>query len=335
LAALYPWLDTTLGLHVQVSALLILLLTTLALGLNIVTGLAGLLDLGYAAFFAIGGYSTAVLTAPASRLAAELPVLASDFTAALAVSGLVAALAGGLLALPALRMRPEYLAMTTLAFGEIVPGVIRHLDAWTGGSRGVAGIPRPQLFGVVLDDPAAWYELALVLVVLAALISARLRSARQGRAWAAVSQDELAAASVGVDPARAKLLAFTLGAGLAGLAGALFVSTLGYVEPGQFDFTLSMMVLAMVMVGGRGSISGTILGALLIAGYDRFAISQADAWFRQFGTLTGLAFLQAADLRQTNLLAFGLALYVTARLRLARWPIGPSTGNVWMKRIFG
>lgn len=311
-----------------------LLYVSLALGLNVVTGLAGLLDLGYAAFFALGGYTTALLTASGSRFATGLPVALGDSTVVVARERTIrhpgrlpagtawpnssvswaswaatsAALAGYLLALPALRMRPEYLPMTTLPFGEIVPGVIHHLDDWTGGSRGIAGIPRPRLFGTVLEEPAAWYEISLGLVVLAAVTTARLRSARQGRAWAAVSQDELAAASAGVAPVQVKLLAF-----------ALFASTVGYVEPGQFDFMLSMTTLAMVMVGGHAGISGTILGALVIASYDRFAISQTDTALRQLGTLSGVEFLRAADLRQANYLVFGLTLSITVLLRAAPW----------------
>jgi branched-chain amino acid transport system permease protein len=320
LAALYPWIDGLLGLRLQLNAMLVLLLVVLALGLNIVVGQAGLLDLGYAAFFAIGAYTAALLTASGSRLAVGLPGILGDFVIVLVLSALVAALAGVLLGTSALRMRPEYLAITTLAFGEIVPGLIRHLDAWTGGARGMAGVPRPRLLGLELDGPTAWYELALALAVVAALVSARLRSARQGRAWAAVSQDELAAASVGVSPPRAKLLAFALGAALAGMAGAIFASTLGYVEPGQFDFLLSMMVLSMVMLGGFGGLGGTVIGVLLIAGYDRFAIGQLDAWLRHLGAITGLEPLRTVDLRQANFFVFGLALYLTARLRVARLP---------------
>ncbi|HYU19150.1 MAG TPA: hypothetical protein VEQ11_10670, partial [Chloroflexota bacterium] len=323
LTALYPWVDAGLGLHFQLNAMLILLLVVLALGLNVVVGFAGLLDLGYAAFFAIGGYTAALLTASGSRLAAELPGFLGDFAVVLLLSGLMAALAGILLGVPVLRMRPEYLAIATLAFGEMVPGVIRHLDAWTGGARGMSGVPHPRLLGAQLDSPTAWYELALAMAVLTALVASRLRSSRHGRAWAAVSQDEAAAASAGVSPPRAKLLAFALGAGVAGSAGAIFASTLGYVEPGQFDFMLSMMVLSMVMLGGTGAIGGTIVGALLIGGYDRFAITQADSWLHGLGTFTGLDLLRATDLRQANFLAFGLALYVTARLRLAPGPADP------------
>src|SRR5439155_9849891 len=176
----------------QLNAMLVLLLVTMALGLNIVVGLAGLLDLGYAAFFAIGAYTAALLTASGSQLAVVFSGLLGDFTAVLWLSGLAATGAGLVIALPTLRMRPEYLAITTLAFGEIVLGVIRHLDAWTGGSRGLAGVPQPRLLGISLETPAAWYELALWLGVIAAFLSARFRSYRHGRACSAGCQDMMA-----------------------------------------------------------------------------------------------------------------------------------------------
>src|SRR5579884_314962 len=245
-ALLFPFLDAAVGWHRLTGAADALRLVVLAVGLGVVVNFAGLLDLGYAAFFAIGGYTAALLTSSASRVALALPGPLRDPWLAIAAAGLIAAAFGLLFGLPTIRTRGEYLAIVTLAFGEIVPNVIWHLPDWTGGARGMSGIATVDGAGFGLDRPTTAYALALGLVVLACFVAARLAASRTGRAWAAVRDDEVAAAAVGVRPPAVKLLAFALGAGCAGLAGALFAQQFGYVEPAQFDFTVSLMVLAAV-----------------------------------------------------------------------------------------
>jgi len=331
LALVYPWIDQLAGWNRLQSATAALLLVMLAIGLSVVVSLAGLLDLGYAAFFAIGGYTAALLTASGSRLAIALPGLLDPWLA-LPLAGLVAAAFGVLFGLPSVRTRGEYLAIVTLAFGEIVPGVIWHLPYWTGGPRGISGVPPLRLGPWGPESPLQAYLLTLALAAAAGLVAVRLAASRTGRAWAAVRDDEVAAAAAGVDPPRAKLLAFAIGAGCAGLAGAISVGQLGYVEPGQFDLTLSLTVLAAVVIGGRWGVPGAILGAVLVAAYERLLVEGLSGALRALGVALGAPFLAAVDLRDDNFAVFGLALYLATLLqtRLAprgKRPIGRSPGG--------
>jgi branched-chain amino acid transport system permease protein len=228
----------------------------------------------------------------------------------------VAAAFGVAFGLPSVRTRGEYLAIVTLAFGEIVPGVIWHLPYWTGGANGLSGVALPQLV------PSTWaerrlqaYALALLLVCLAAVAFLRLSGARTGRAWAAVRDDDAAAEAVGIDAPRAKLLAFALGAGCAGLAGALYAGLLSYIEPGLFDLTVSLMVLAAVVIGGRWGLAGVILGALTVGVYDRVLGDALTSGLRAIGGATGLEALARADLHASSYALFGLALYSAILLR--------------------
>ena len=312
LAAVFPALDARVcfnGLYAASSALL---LVTLALGLGIVVGLAGLLDLGYAAFFAIGSYTAAILTSSGSPTALTLPAIRQPWLG-LGLAGLVAATFGVLFGVPSVRTRGEYLAIVTLAFGEIVPSVIVHLPDLTGGPRGMSGIPPPGLWdsGPLLSV----YLVTLGAVVLIYLGIRRLIRARVGRAWAAIRDDELAAQAVGIDPPRLKLLAFAVGAACAGAAGALFAGLFGYVEPAQFDLTLSLMVLAAVVVGGRWGLVGVVGGALVIALYDRVVVDFATQGVRAVGAGLDIPELLSADLRGDNFTIFGLALYLAVRFR--------------------
>ncbi len=228
----------------------------LALGLNVIVGFAGLLNLGYAAFFAIGAYTYALV-----NLHWHV-----SFWPGLVISGISAAIFGALLAFPALRLTGDYLAIVTLGFGEIVRIALNNLDEITGGPNGLLGIAHPTIwngesFGV---NPVPYYYLLLVLCTLTALALARLEDSRVGRSWVAMREDELAASCMGVDLIRAKLLAFGLGAGIAGFAGCVFAAKQGTISPDSFDFILSVTVLAMIVLGGLGSIRGAILGAFVV-----------------------------------------------------------------------
>ncbi len=228
----------------------------LALGLNVIVGFAGLLNLGYAAFFAIGAYTYALV-----NLHWHV-----SFWPGLVISGISAAIFGVLLAFPALRLTGDYLAIVTLGFGEIVRIALNNLDEITGGPNGLLGIKHPSLpaiisFGV---NPVPYYYLLVILCALTALALARLENSRIGRAWLAMREDELAASCMGVDLILFKLLAFGLGAGIAGIAGCLFAAKQGTISPDSFDFILSVTVLAMIVLGGLGSIRGAILGAFVV-----------------------------------------------------------------------
>ncbi len=335
IAALFPWLGIaggSGGLYVGSNTLL---MVALAIGLNVVVGFAGLLDLGYAAFFAIGGYAAAVLSSSGSHVAETLPAFARQPWLALPLAGIVAAAAGYVFGLPTIRTRGEYLAIVTLAFGELVPSVIWHVD-WTGGPRGMSGVPQPPLVPGAADSPLNAYALALLLAAGAYLAITRLAASRTGRAWAAVRDDELAAGAVGIDAAGAKLLAFVIGAGCAGLGGALYAGLLGYVTPEQFDLTLSLMVLAAVVIGTQWGPAGAILAMLGIVAYDRWLVDTASAGIQGLGRLIQVDGLESADLRGNNFAVFGLALYLGTLLRarsprsllpVSRTAPGPSTAE--------
>ena len=319
LGLVYPWLDQAAGWHKLPGATMALLMVSLSIGLTVVVGFAGLLDLGYAAFFAIGSYAAALLTSSGSSLGLSLPASVRDPWLALLLGGIVAATFGVVFGLPSVRTRGEYLAIVTLAFGEIVPLVIWHLPTWTGGPRGMSGIP-PVSFGPLqLGAGLGSYAVALAVACGACVMAMRLSGSRVGRAWAAVREDDMAAAALGINPPLLKLLAFSIGAGVAGMAGAGFAQLFGYVEPSQFDFTVSLMVLAAVVIGGRWGVPGAVLGALAIAAYDRLLVENITAGLHALGTAINNSALLTVDLRQHNFAVFGVALFL-ATLYGARQP---------------
>jgi branched-chain amino acid transport system permease protein len=236
------------------------LYATLALGLNVVVGFAGLLDLGYVAFFGIGSYIYAFLASPHFGL--HWPTLA-----VLPVVLVGTAIAGILIGAPTLRLRGDYLAIVTLGFGEITYLLLINLDRpinITGGPSGIVTIDPPSFFGWTATHNTQYYYLFLLAAMLALFVSARLRHSRIGWAWQAIREDELAARVMGINTTVAKLQAFAIGAALAGLAGALLASWQRSVFPDNFLFTESINVLAMVIIGGSGSLAGVLLGAGLI-----------------------------------------------------------------------
>lgn len=223
----------------------------LALGLNIIVGLAGLLVLGYIAFYAAGAYSYALLSTQ----------LHLNFFLALPLGAGLALVFGLLLGLPTLRLRGDYLAIVTLGFGEIVRIVLNNWDSVTGGPNGIMHIGKPFLAGISLGRPAHLYYIVLALCLLTALLIRRLNDSRLGRALVAMREDETAARACGVDTVRLKLLAFMLSAAVAGAMGAAFAAKMGFVSPESFTFWESVMVLCMVVLGGMASIPGVVLGA--------------------------------------------------------------------------
>ena len=302
----------------------------LALGLNVVVGFAGLLDLGYAAFFAIGAYYYGIFTAfqvmpPWSEAWAPLAAVGLvekinqggpdlvhftlSFWLALPTAALVSAFFGVLFGAPTLRLRGDYLAIVTLGFGEIVPIVARNLDGITNGAAGLNGVQAPRLFGTSFGvDSTPYYYVGLVLVGLLIFISARLRDSRIGRAWMAIREDETAAGAMGVNPTRFKLLAFAIGAAFAGMTGVFFVAKLQTATPEMFNFSVSSMLLVMVVLGGMGSVWGVVLGAVLLAMMQSTILPALNGWIHDAGALTGLAVLERVDLVQWTQLFFGLIL---------------------------
>ena len=312
LVLLYPIADRQLGLATLGAVVPIFMFVILALGLNIVVGYAGLLDLGYAAFFAIGAYTAAFLTAPESPFPINIRV---NFWLAMIISFVVAALFGVLLGAPTLRLRGDYLAIVTLAFGEIVPRVFLNAEKVTGGAKGIKPIGYPEFFGIdFIQNQFAWYYLVVAVVVFSVFLISRLHDSRIGRAWTAIRDDEIAAASMGVNLVHTKLLAFAMGASFSGFAGSIYASMFQYIDPGQFEFQISIMVLAMVILGGMGNMPGVIVGGVLLASFDRILAERITGWIHQLGAAVG-ADLAWIDLASSKMLIFGLALVLTMLLR--------------------
>jgi branched-chain amino acid transport system permease protein len=251
---------------------LAMLYVLLALGLNIVVGFAGLLDLGYVAFYAVGAYAYALLASPHFGL--HLP-----FWVILPIGAALAAFAGVLLGAPTLRLRGDYLAIVTLGFGEIVRIALNNLSRpfnLTNGPQGIAGIDpfrigrvdlstSDSLFGFAISGPMKYYWLLLGVLLLIVFATLRLQNSRIGRAWEAIREDEIAARAMGIDTRNIKLLAFAMGASFGGVAGGMFAAIQGFVSPESFVLVESVMVVAMVVLGGMGNIPGVIVGALLLS----------------------------------------------------------------------
>ncbi|WP_437899873.1 branched-chain amino acid ABC transporter permease [Sorangium sp. So ce124] len=234
-------------------AVMALIYMTVAVGLNVVVGYAGLLDLGHAAYFAVGAYTAALLTQRAGL----------SFTLALPASGAVAMALGSLIGLLVLRLRRDYLAIVTLGFGEITRITATNLDA-LGGPSGIFGLAPPSLLGLRLERPVHYYYTTLALLVIAACAAARLRESRIGRAWAFLREDEEAAEAMGIRTLSYRLLAYQIGTFCAGVAGAIFAMKMTAVAPASFGFMRSVLFLLAVIVGGAGSVPGAILGGALV-----------------------------------------------------------------------
>ncbi|MBN2085111.1 MAG: hypothetical protein JW748_07775 [Anaerolineales bacterium] len=253
----------------------------LGLGLNIVVGLAGLLDLGYVAFFAIGAYAMALLTAPTPHN------LMWNFWLVIPIGILLAAVTGILLGAPVLRMRGDYLAIVTLGFGEIIRILSKSddLSDFTGGPRGVPAVAGPDFFGLNVNSGIAFVYLIFLSVLLVIFVTNRLQNSRVGRAWEAMREDETVSRAMGINTLTQKLLAFAIGAAFAGLGGALFASRNQFTGPEDFNLMVSINVVAVVIVGGMGSIPGVIAGALVLKGLPEMLRQLEDYRVMVFGAL--------------------------------------------------
>jgi ABC-type branched-subunit amino acid transport system permease subunit len=279
----------------------------LALGLNVVIGMAGLLDLGYAAFFAFGAYTYAFGASPFTGNHYTFLLL-------LVVGATVAAVFGLLLGAPTLRLRGDYLAIMTLGFGEIVPIVFLNAEPYTRGTNGIGGLDRPFVPGLgvfeTLDNHKYFLLMALIVTVTMILLY-RLQDSRIGRAWNAIREDELAAAASGINTVTTKLLAFALGATTAGFAGVYNASKLVFVSPNQFLFAVSFTVLAMIVLGGMGNIWGVAVGAFVIFIIQAVFLTELNRFFDQ----TRLPIVSDIDFLQYQFLIFGVALVLMMLFR--------------------
>jgi branched-chain amino acid transport system permease protein len=286
------WLPLGLGGFVAQAIALIALYVLMGLGLNITLGLAGLLDLGFVAFFAVGAYTVGLLTSTGDLGIADL-----SFWVAVPFAVLAAMLFGIFLGLPILGIRGDYLAIATLGFGEIIAILARSdlLGKWLGGPQGITNIPKPIDVPVdnFLSGPNQIYYISLICAAVIAFVAYRLRGSRLGRAWVAIREDEDVAEALGVNLVQTKVLAYMLGAAFAGLGGAIFAGLVGAVFPSSINLYVSINVVAIVVVGGMGSIPGVIVGAAFLIGLPEL--------FREFS--------------EYRFLFYGLALMIVMRFR--------------------
>jgi len=302
----------------------------LGIGLNIVVGYAGLLDLGYVAFFATGAYLYALLASPASP-AIDFPINDVPWLFWVMLPGalVVGALTGVLLGIPVLPLRGDYLAIVTLGFGEIIRLFLINKTDFTGGSQGLYGVkapPLPDLPGINLTDLKStalteWYIFLVIGVFAVAFCAGRLRDSRMGRAWEAIREDEDVAAAMGVNTAKYKLLAFAMGAAVGAFGGTIFAAFQGSAIPDSFDLLVSINVVALIVIGGMGSTQGVVLGAVILIGIPDFLR------FREASDLLGFfdpvipfadTHTWAEDLRNNRFMIFGLMLVIVMVLR----PVG-------------
>ena len=345
---IYPILYTTvlapftriLPLPSSTVMVFMLIFAIMAIGLNVVIGFAGLLDLGYVAFYALGAYTAAFLASPHwggvsvhlfSDLAPGFPGFHLPFVLIVLIAAAIAALFGVLLGAPTLRLRGDYLAIVTLGFGEIVPvffknlvnvtfefGPIKLVNVnLTGGPLGINPIDPPSILGIdfgVINGFAPVY-LGLVLVLLCIAIARNLERSRMGRAWMAIREDEIAAEMMGVNTVRTKLLAFGLGAAFAGVAGAFQASYQGATTSDFFMFSTSILVVIMIILGGIGNIWGVLLGAIVVQYVDKTLLSWAGQRLTDLGNLTGNPALGDINPSSFSFLLFGIALVAMMRFR--------------------
>jgi len=334
---LLPWVVGASGGNYWVRVLdFALLYIVLALGLNVVVGFAGLLDLGYIAFYALGAYSYALLASP--HLPQHFETIAAAFPQGMHFSPwivavfsiILAALFGILLGFPTLQLRGDYLAIVTLGFGEIIRIFMNNLDRplnLTNGPKGITAIDPIQIFGISFTKPLDLgliqipglylvFYLFLLLAISVAIICLHLQDSRIGRAWVAIREDEIAAKAMGINTRNMKLLAFAIGASFAGVAGVLFSAFQGFVSPESFTLWESIVVLAMVVLGGIGHIPGVILGAVLLAIFPEVLRGIAQPLQQ---ALFGQVIIDVEIIRQ---LIYGLALILIMLYR---------PGGIWQK----
>ncbi len=292
----------------------VIVFAILALGLNIVVGWTGLLNLGIAAFMAIGAYAFGILTS-------EIYPFQVGFWWGIVLSGAIGAFAGWLLGAPTLRLRGDYLAIVTLGFGEIVQDGLKNLPTITKGTEGINPLPAPTVLDASLkavevsgETPVRWFFIYLALLALVVFLCRNLEFSRLGRQWFAVREDELAARCMAIEPDKAKLKAFAAGAALAAIAGALYASHLSSTgEPSNYDFQISILALCIVIVGGIGSITGVLVGAIVMVGLNNVLLPIITQSLQRAGFASTGNVLSSPD--NYKYLFFGLALVLMMHFR--------------------
>ncbi len=276
---LLPWMA---GQFLSQALFMVGLYVMMGLGLNIVVGYAGLLDLGYVAFFAIGAYVMGLFTSTG-----PLGMSGLNFWATLPIAVLIGLLMGVLLGFPVLRMRGDYLAIVTLGFGEIIRILATSdwLSSWEGGPQGILHIPNPSFFGNIMEQPQEMYYLVIAGSLLIAFVTIRLKDSRLGRQWMAMREDEDVAEAMGINLVQTKLLAFSVGAGFSAMAGAIFAARLGNIFPHSFNLIVSINALSLIIVGGLGSIPGVIVGSLILVGMPELLREFTEYRFLMYGIL--------------------------------------------------
>ncbi len=343
LALLFPFVNEGLGTNLMYPVIIISVYILLALGLNIVVGFAGLLDLGFVAFYALGAYVVGwfasqhfnqvsfSLGSTAQSITGEpVPGIHLSFWLILILAGAFTALCGVIIGAPTLRLRGDYLAIVTLGFGEIIPRFFLNgndLGGFnlTNGTIGIKAIDSPglpfvpdslstwQRFGTLDLNP--WYYTILVLVLITIFVNVRLRDSRLGRAWVSVREDETAAAAMGINPVTTKLWAYALGAVFGGIAGSFYGAFIKNIFPSSFAFNISILILCMVVLGGMGNIYGVILGAIALQGINFYLLPQMNTWVHAIGDAVGNAALSNLDLPRYNFFIFGIILVLMMLLR--------------------
>ncbi|MBP0725899.1 branched-chain amino acid ABC transporter permease [Bacillus sp. RG28] len=293
----------------------------MALGLNIVVGLAGLLDLGFIAFFAIGAYTYAIFSTNQVTNFIHtnfFPLTGNSFWLFIFIGGFVAAISGILLGIPVLRVKGDYLAIVTLGFGEIIRIVFNNLDRpinFTNGAKGISGIPSPTIFGYVLSDSNQFYYVVLALLGIVILAVTRLENSKLGRSWKAVRENEIAAQSMGIHLVRTKLLAFAIGASFSGMMGVVFSAKQMFIDPTSFTMLQSITILVMVILGGMGSVPGVILGAALVTILNLQVLTEVTNYLNQL-TLDGVISIPTAlSPAKMQRFIFGMVLILVAIFR--------------------
>jgi branched-chain amino acid transport system permease protein len=343
IAFVFPIVDEAFELLLIYPVIIITVYVMLALGLNIVVGFAGLLDLGFVAFYALGAYvvgwfasshfkqvSFSLGTAASSLTGEPLEGIHISFWLILIIAGAFTALCGVIIGAPTLRLRGDYLAIVTLGFGEIIPRFFQNGDDLggfnlTNGTIGIKAVDPPGIpflpesldawrqFGTL--DLHPWYYTILVMVLIAIYVNIRLQDSRLGRAWISVREDETAAAAMGINPVTTKLWAYALGAVFGGLAGAFYGSFIASIFPTSFSFNISILVLCMVVLGGMGNIYGVILGAIALQGLNFYLLPKINEWVHAIGNAVGSPLLSQADIPKYNFFLFGVILVLMMLLR--------------------
>ncbi|HYH04712.1 MAG TPA: branched-chain amino acid ABC transporter permease, partial [Bacillota bacterium] len=293
----------------------------MALGLNIVVGLAGLLDLGFVAFFAVGAYTYGIFaTAQASNFMpiGEYPLSGESFWLFIIIGCFVAALFGVLLGIPILRVKGDYLAIVTLGFGEIIRIIFNNLDKpvnITNGAMGLSSISPPSIFGIDLIYPNQFYYVVLIITLLVIYAVRTLEHSKIGRAWKAVRDNEIAAQAMGVPLVKTKLTAFAIGASFSGMMGVVFAAKQTFVDPTSFTFLESITILVMVLLGGMGSVPGVIVGAAIVTILNLQVLTEITNWLNQLNLSGAFAIPDALSPAKMQRFIFGFILILFAIYR--------------------